>query len=378
MLCPSCDVEHFSENCPEGIVDAFDSEIALDADSKMLFEENSEVAEPVSMPQPSRLIEFPGVARRSVPEWRKELSARVREVQERRAREATAEAEEAARLNLPLPAGTPQLELLPQTEPPEVNPVVAAALRRIERAHKPARAESYSRAATAVAVAHEITPETELDIDFAAEAPTASALEEPMPTESAPPERTHNLVVVQAPVIEAEIVEVIEPIEKPKPKRLIIEDDPALSYLDSIGAVSASVKRAEHASLARRCVGAVLDVITVAFLSLPVAAVIELQDGNWRQLKTIALMTGIATVLMFLYATAATALTGRTLGMRILSLRAVDTRTGLIPTGNQSAGRALFYLLTLATGGLGLLMVFAHGEHRTVHDRFTQTAVVPE
>jgi len=378
MLCPSCDVEHNSENCPEGIAEAFDSEIALDADSTMLLEENSEAAEPVSTPQASRLIEFPGVARRSVPEWRKELSARVREVQERRAREAAAEAEEAARLNLPLPAGAPQLELLPQTEPPELNPVVVAALRRIERAHQPARAESYSRAATAVAVAHEITPEAELDIDFPAEDPTATALEEPMPSESAPPERTHNLVVVQAPVIEAETVEIIEPIDKPKPKRLIIEDDPALSYLDSIGAVSASIKLEDHASLAKRCVGALLDVITVAFLSLPVAAVIELQDGNWHQLKTMALMTGIATVLMFIYATVTTAFTGRTLGMRMLSLRAVDARTGLIPTGSQSAGRALLYLLTLATGGLGLLMAFAHGEHKTVHDRVTRTAVVPD
>src|SRR3982751_3661189 len=104
MLCPSCDVEHVSENCPEGIADAFDSDIVFDSDSKMSLEENSHTVEPVARPQASRLIEFPGVTRRSVPEWRKELSARVREVQERRVREAAAEAEEAARLNLPFPA----------------------------------------------------------------------------------------------------------------------------------------------------------------------------------------------------------------------------------------------------------------------------------
>jgi len=54
----------------------------------------------------------------------------------------------------------------------------------------------------------------------------------------------------------------------------------------------------------------------------------------------------------------------------------VDVRTGLIPTGNQSAGRALFYLLTLATLGIGLLAAFARGEGKTVHDRVTRTAVV--
>ena len=45
----------------------------------------------------STLIEFPGVSRNSVPEWRKELSERVREVQEKRAREAAREAAEAER-----------------------------------------------------------------------------------------------------------------------------------------------------------------------------------------------------------------------------------------------------------------------------------------
>ena len=103
---------------------------------------------------------------------------------------------------------------------------------------------------------------------------------------------------------------------------------------------------------------------------------IELQDGNWHQPKIIAVMAGIVAVLMFVYATVSTALTGRTFGMRLVSLRAVDVRTGLIPTGNQSAGRALFYLLTLATLGIGLLAAFARGEGKTVHDRVTRTAVV--
>ena len=46
-----------------------------------------------SKPRKSKLIEFPGANRNSIPEWRKELSERVREVQERRAREALEAAE---------------------------------------------------------------------------------------------------------------------------------------------------------------------------------------------------------------------------------------------------------------------------------------------
>jgi hypothetical protein len=46
---------------------------------------------PEGTPVTSRLIEFPG-ATRGVPAWRKQLSQRVREVQERKAREVPAPA----------------------------------------------------------------------------------------------------------------------------------------------------------------------------------------------------------------------------------------------------------------------------------------------
>jgi len=59
-----------------------------------LMDARSELEQPARTERPvSRLIEFPGVTRRPVPQWRKELGERVREVQERRARESAAEAE---------------------------------------------------------------------------------------------------------------------------------------------------------------------------------------------------------------------------------------------------------------------------------------------
>lgn len=110
----------------------------------------------------STLIEFPGTGRAARPQWRKDLSERVREIQQRRAREAQ-EAEEAARRQpdyaeqAEADAPAPPLGLVPPREDaPPLNPLVAAALRRIERARQPAppmpRASS-GRAATAAAVA---------------------------------------------------------------------------------------------------------------------------------------------------------------------------------------------------------------------------------
>ena len=97
----------------------------------------------------STLIEFPGV-NRNRPAWRKELSERFREIQQRRAREASPEDEEtqshaveraeaeyaraAARAKAKQHEPSKQLGLVPTPDEPEMNPLVAAALRRIERA----------------------------------------------------------------------------------------------------------------------------------------------------------------------------------------------------------------------------------------------------
>ncbi len=78
----------------------------------------------------------------------------------------------------------------------------------------------------------------------------------------------------------------------------------------------------------------------------------------------------------FLYLTIVTAFTGRTVGMRLCSLRVVDARNGLIPTGSQSAGRALIYLLSVASAGILSLYVFVDSEKNTLHDRFTRTSVI--
>src|SRR5437016_10831028 len=88
-------------------------------------------------PPKSTLIEFPRTSR-PVPEWRKQLSQRVREVQERKAREAAEElaaAQEAGLVSCALPSG--QLELVPDLEQPPMNPIVSKVLERLERARRP-------------------------------------------------------------------------------------------------------------------------------------------------------------------------------------------------------------------------------------------------
>ncbi len=62
--------------------------------------------------------------------------------------------------------------------------------------------------------------------------------------------------------------------------------------------------------------------------------------------------------------------------MRIFSLRTIDIRTGLIPTGGQSIKRAIGYIFGLAVLGLGVLYGLVDPDGRTIYDRFSKTIVV--
>ncbi|MFZ0062463.1 MAG: RDD family protein [Pyrinomonadaceae bacterium] len=318
-----------------------------------------------SAAQGSKLIEFPGVSRSTVPQWRKELSERVREVQEKRAREEALElsVEKGAELS----EAMAQLELLPQAEAAPLNPLVAAALRRIERAHDAQAYSSSLSGSTAVAYAAPmLRRETAIDQTT----PVAATIENDEELQPRPAEKPHNLVVVPAPTsVETNV---------PKPKRMIGDlNDPALNYLDSVRtAARIETSRYQPASVSARLLSAVVDLAVVALLCAPFAAALELTNTNWQVPRVWVLAAGIFSIIGFLYFTVSTALTGQTLGLKLFSLRIVDVRTGLIPTGTQSAGRALIYQASLILLGITSVFALLNPEGLTAHDRITRTAVV--
>ena len=305
--------------------------------------------------QGSTLIEFPGSSR-TVPEWRKQLSQRVREVQERRAREAAEEAaaaQEAGLVSCVLPSA--QLELVPDLEQQVLNPIVSKVLERLERARRTDQAPD-GFTATAAALA-----------------PVADVISEPEIDESKPVETKPKLTVVAPAQPKTESID-------RRPMRVIYDgvEDVALSYLETCLSVPpiAPDTGTESAGFMRRMVAGVLDLVMVALLAAPFAAAIEFADGNWSNPRIIGLMIGITLFLMFAYLTVSIALTGRTIGMRLLSLRTIDTRTGLIPTGGQSIKRAIGFIFGLALFGLGMIYAFLDRDGRTVYDRFSKTIVI--
>jgi len=338
----------------------------------------------------SRLIEFPGRAR-AVPAWRKQLNQRVREVQERKAREAAEElaaAQEAGLVSCALPSG--QLELVPDLEQPVMNPIVSKALERLERARQgePLPA-AYGRA---VAAAPAMAP----DVDALAAEEILSAPPKPRLTMVSPPPATADSpaltfspeIEIDETTTESITLEIEQAANDPapatmtaaerKPVRVISEDHAVLSYLDTCLSLPplTSDTRSDIPGLTRRFIGGVLDLILIALMVAPAVAAVYYSGGKWTDPRVIELLAGTAVITMFAYMTMSIALTGRTLAMRMLSLKTIDLRTGLIPTGSQSIGRAIGFVFSLALLGLGQAYAVIDRDKRTVYDRLSNTIVV--
>jgi uncharacterized RDD family membrane protein YckC len=396
-VCPRCktpSLKSSAETVNETVIDAPDSP---ETPANVLTSEEAEVSHSqvaAAAPQPSStLIEFPGVSRATRPQWRKDLSERVREIQERKARDAEAETEEFSQRPVKQPTPeqpAPQLGLVPQQDAPPVNPIVAAALKRLERARQSPtmprpRASMGGAAAAAIARVAEEQYQTEIrPTPIQASAPSpAPAQSQPqtetvIETKAAEPAREHSLIIVPPQTA----VKAAVPVTNEQAKRVIAESVEVTLHegLDEelAGPDFDAELYDDRAPVLSRIAGSAIDFLVVAFASSPFAAIIELTNGNWGDLRVIASMGGIVLVVMFLYLTAATALAGRTWGMSLVSLRAVDADTGLPPTTKQSVVRALLYIVSLLALGLGILYALFDAEGRTAHDRFSATAVVRE
>jgi len=275
-----------------------------------------------------------------------------------------------------LPSG--QWELVPDLEQPVMNPIVSKALERLERARQgePLPA-SYGRA---VAAAPALAP----DIDESAVEEASAAQPKPKLTVVAPPPSVLD-VAANVESVSAELdpsssnpEEAMAASTERKTVRVISEDDAALSYLDTCLSVPAlpTDTRADIPALSRRFIGGVLDLIVVSLMVSPAFAAVYYSGGKWTDPRVIEILSGITVITIFAYMTMSIAFTGRTLAMRMLSLRTIDLRTGLIPTGGQSIGRAIGFVFSLAFLGLGQAYALIDHDQRTVYDRLSNTIVV--
>lgn len=398
----------------------------------------------------STLIEFPGV-NRNRPAWRKELSERFREIQQRRAREADFVGEEpptraasaqtfsapgdaraaAAAAVRASESASKQLGLVPTPDEPEPNPIVAAALRRLERARATSQAVARhgSRGAqTAAARAFEEQPEQVAEAVVVAQPPPLVVVQPKQPAKGEAPPQPSEVVPAssvadveetpapargaQAAAAAEQTASVAENVKKSEVARVkpdVSHAAPAqtATAVADVAEAQDGTRQPRHISgvldefwlerqgiellpkveekeltyddrapRPKRLAAAVVDLLAVALLSAPFAAAIELTISNWGDQRVWGSMALIAATVMFLYHTCSVALAGRTLGMSLCALHAVDARKASVPTTGQCMRRAFVYMLSLATLGLGILYSLFDAEGRTAHDILSGTVVV--
>src|SRR5438874_2100590 len=299
----SCGVAHEdnSDTCPVSLSQPMIQEALTDLSSKS---ENKNKSKPNNdhAQEPghdtggsSRFIEFPGTGRVK-PEWRKQLSQRVREVQERKAREAAEElaaAQEAGLVSCALPSG--QLELVPDLEQTVMNPIVSKALERIDRARRVDHFASGGAAAVATAPALDTRIEELASPEHADGKTVLSKTRLTVVAPAALVATTAETIIEQTETnlaneltIESSVTEV----HSRKPVRVISEDDVALSYLENCLSVPAlsSDTRDDLPGLPRRFFGGVIDLMLIALMVSPAVAAVYFSGGKWTDPRTIEIL----------------------------------------------------------------------------------------
>lgn len=133
----------------------------------------------------------------------------------------------------------------------------------------------------------------------------------------------------------------------------------------------------DYAPLAPRFIAGTIDFALCAVIT---AAVLHFVFGFWQMfdfgISQIVFAAAIFAVMMFLYQTAALFFIGKTAGSFIFGQQTVAVETGCTPSLTQAVLNSAFYLLTLLTGGLGLLPACFSVEKRALHDWLSGTVTV--
>ncbi len=131
----------------------------------------------------------------------------------------------------------------------------------------------------------------------------------------------------------------------------------------------------DYAPLAPRFIAGLVDTLICAAGAL---ALSHFAFGALTATTSWVLTAITFAAILFAYLTAALQLAETTPGLRLFRLFVVTAENGEAPTLSQTAISNGVYLLTLATGGIGLVTVFFSSEWRTIHDLLSGTVVVKE
>lgn len=163
-----------------------------------------------------------------------------------------------------------------------------------------------------------------------------------------------------------------------KISRVKSDEDAEILELEETEMVSEDAETEDLAPFAMRFNSAVFDLIIGAFTALILLAPFMLSKGNWFSFAGVLAFLVTCAIVMFVYLTTAIGMFGKTVGMKIFSLEAIDMEENDYPTFHQAAVSASVYLVSLALGGIGFLPALFNSERRTAPDLLSGTIIVKE
>lgn len=383
----------------------------------------------------SRLIEFPRKPRAvkqaepaesTLPAWRRELNAKVREVRARRGGpgiseeppapeiRATVPEKQHPALNNPdgetparrpvqpardsaqavAPRTSPKDQQTSQQRPAANNAIVEKALTRVRRATenahraalpkiepvRPAQRPTASLSLDREATARALTPEVEISLRRTADLDPIPDMPEAAPQSPAVAEAAHTFNQTSPLEAEAKLSSLVEADEQAASARFIPDEIEPRDYLEAEirkvdKALNAEFARNESPSIFTHAVLNLIDFVAISISAAPFLAVIEFMDGDFSAPHTRFAAGTMIILIAFLYLVLTQSLCGKTFGMMFTNTRVVDAVTFEQPTPAQTSRRSIGYLIAFVPLLLGFFVAIFHHKRRGLHDLISGTQV---
>ncbi len=380
----------------------------------------------IEFPRKPRTVKQPEPAESTLPAWRRELNAKVREVRARRSGPGTADDAPAADLRTTvaerphtalngeggevtarrhsqparetaqvMASKSPAREQQPSHQRPATNnAIVEKALTRVRRATenahraalpkiepvRPAQRPTASLGLDREATARQLTPEVDLSPRRTAELdPIADLLESPrQSTEVVEPTQAYKPTSpLQA---EAKLTSFVEAEDHVASARFIPDEIEPRDYLEAEirkvdKELNAEFARNESPSIVIHAILNLTDFIAISVSAAPFLAVIEFMNGDFSAPHTQFAAGTMVVMIAFLYLVLTQSLGGKTFGMMFTNTRVVNAFTFEQPSPGQIILRSLGYVIAFAPLLLGFFIAVIHHKRRGLHDLISGTQV---
>jgi uncharacterized RDD family membrane protein YckC len=160
-----------------------------------------------------------------------------------------------------------------------------------------------------------------------------------------------------------------------EPDHLATECEPAPADSSHHPSERAAEFRIRTATFLQRIRSSVIDALVLLLVTLPFAALVELNNGDFTDRRIQVVLGSIALMLYLLYMTVMLVKVGQTIGMMVTGIVAVDAQTLNLPSIPQAIRRALGSFLVAAPGLLGFFFTALDRQHRSISDLISGTTV---